>query len=154
MTSLLEKLEDYEGLAEALEARAKLEAPDEAALTLAQLGKLRMEYLGDARAALSAFSQALRADPQNEDSRSALEQLVVVSGLELAAAQVLEPLYRAEGNAAGLVQMLLARAQASADASERLAALSEAVTVAETQLGDVSLALDLAGQALELVARE
>src|SRR5690606_39944103 len=65
MIPLLEKLEDYEALAEALESNAKLQSPEESAPTLAELGRLRMEFLGDARGALEAFQRALRADPQN-----------------------------------------------------------------------------------------
>lgn len=150
---LLEKLEDYEGLAEALEQSAKLQPADEASHTLARLGQLRIEFLGDARSAVSAFHDALQADPENRASRQALERLVQVAGLELEAARVLEPLYRKEQNAPGLVTLLKARAAVASNASERLAALSEAVVLAHEVLADVALAFDLAGRAL-LVAAE
>src|SRR5690606_14804780 len=108
----------------------------ESAPTLTRLGQLQIEYLGEARAAVDSFRQALAADPQNRTSRETLEQLITVSGLELLAADVLEPLYRAEGNAGGLITLLQARATAATDIDTQLRALSDAVVLAEEQLGD------------------
>ncbi len=151
---LLERLEDYEGLADALLGSVKLQGPEEAAPTLARLGQLYMDYLGDARSALDAFRQALLIDPAEATSRERVRQLLSVTSLELDAADVLEPLYRAEGNAPELVQLLQTRAAASADVDQRLEALSEAVSVAEQTHLDNESILEMAGRALQIAAEE
>lgn len=152
MIPLLEALEDYEGLAEALAAVAKLQSPEEAALTLTRLGRLSIEFLGDARGAVSAFRQALAAEPKNAEARAAVEQLVSVSGLELEAIEVLEPLYRAEQNASGLISVLTARARATPIVQQQLSDIAEAVILAAESLSANELAFDLAGEGLVIAS--
>jgi tetratricopeptide (TPR) repeat protein len=115
---------------------------------LVRIGQLRLAHLGDVESALRTFSEVLRANPSEPTARSALERLLAAGETRLFAADVLEPIYRAEGASAGLVRVLEARAElGSAEAA--LSALAEALDIAENKLGSVDQALELAGWGLE-----
>ncbi|HEY2366704.1 MAG TPA: tetratricopeptide repeat protein, partial [Polyangiaceae bacterium] len=130
---LLELERDFTTLAQTYESLAKLLSGQDKVETLARLGLLRMQWLGDARSAVDAFRDALAIDPHEKMSREAMEQLLESNDASLAgaAADVLEPILRAEGSRAGLLRVLLARAHGSAEPEERTRALEGAVTLAE-----------------------
>jgi tetratricopeptide (TPR) repeat protein len=130
---LLELERDFATLAQTYESLAKLLSGGEKVETLARLGLLRMQWLGDARAAIDAFREALAIDPHEKMSREAMEQLLDSNDPALAgaAADVLEPMLRAEGSRGGLLRVLLARAHGSPDPDERTRALEGAVSLAE-----------------------
>ena len=129
---LLELERDFATLATVYDALAKLEHGTEKVETLARLGLLRMQWLGDAAGAVHAFAGALALDPHHGTARDAAEQLLDSTDrvIASAAAEVLEPLYRAEHARAGLLRVVLVRAR-DADVERSESALAEAVALAE-----------------------
>jgi tetratricopeptide (TPR) repeat protein len=147
---LLETERRWEDLAAALVAEAESAPESERAGTFARLGQVRLARLGDARGALDAYRQALAIDPTERTSRLALDKMLAAGELRLAAADVLEPLARAESAWTVLLRVLEARAALLPSVEERLAVLHEAALVAHRDLRDAKRAVDLAGRGLEL----
>ena len=98
-----------------------------------RLAELRLSRLGDHAGALAAFSEVLRQKPEEPQARAALERLLGSGDVRLGAADVLEPIYRSEGNTAGLVKVLEARAEL-ATGDQVFIALREALGLAENVL--------------------
>ncbi|HWP08975.1 MAG TPA: tetratricopeptide repeat protein, partial [Polyangiaceae bacterium] len=145
---LLEAEGRYGDVIALLERSAATASPTERLPILVRIGQLRLSHLGDVESALKTFSEVLRESPTEPTARSALERLLAAGETRLFAANVLEPIYRAEGEAAGLVRVLEARAELGEPAAV-LAALSEALEIAEKQLQSPEQALELAGEGLE-----
>lgn len=141
---LLEAQRQWEELAGALRADARLAPAEERGAVLARLAQVYLLRVKDASLAIDTFRQALEVDRQEPSSRATLEKLLMTGDTRLEAATVLEPLYRAEGDTQGLLRTLDIRAQLSPIVQDRLAALEEAAQVAEVTSRD---------KALELVAR-
>jgi len=147
---LLEQAQRYAELSTVLEREAELLHGAERVALLVKLGQMRLARLGDPVGALHALKAALALDPSDRAARSATEKLLVTGEARLAAADVLEPLYRNEEPGAGLVRVLETRAELSSDPQLRCNALDEASWLSETVLKDASKALDSAGRALVL----
>ncbi|HEY3499126.1 MAG TPA: tetratricopeptide repeat protein, partial [Polyangiaceae bacterium] len=145
---LLEAEGRFPEVAAALERRAQAVPEGERIPLLVKIGQLRLSHLGDPRGALAAFSEVLKVQPDEPTSRAALEWLLGTGEVRLAAADVLEPLYRAEGAHAGIVRVLEARAEVGAG-PEIFEALGEALAIAESKLESPDKALELAGWGLE-----
>src|SRR6185503_4008292 len=145
---LLEAEGRYGDVANLLARRAEAAAPaDREALNM-RLAELRLSRLGDHAGALAAFSEVLRQKPNEPQARGALERLLGAGDVRLGAADVLEPIYRAEGATAGLVKVLEARAEL-ATGDQVFIALREALGLAENVLKSPERALELAGWGLE-----
>ncbi|MBV9946535.1 MAG: hypothetical protein JOZ69_06785, partial [Myxococcales bacterium] len=150
---LLEAQRRWPDLARTLADEAALASGAERTQLLTRLGTVRLQRLSDVPLAIEAFAQALAADPQDKTSRTLLERLTVAGEHRLAAARVLEPLYRREGASAALVKLLELRGTLSEDAAERLGALGEAASLAAGR--DPARAADIVGRALaDAVAHE
>ena len=147
---LLETERRWEDLATALESDAKAAPEAERAGIFSRLGQLRLARLGDARGALEAHRLALAIDPTERASRLSLDKMLAAGELRLAAADVLEPLARAEGAWTVLLRVLEARAALLDRVADRLAAFHEAALVAHRDLRDPKRAADIAGRGLEL----
>jgi tetratricopeptide (TPR) repeat protein len=145
---LLEQEKHWEELCTVLEAQAGLVEPRQRASLLGQLGHARLTHLNDLVGALQAYREALTADPSDRASRSAVEALLSSEGARVAAALILEPVYRAEQAYSGLVRVLETRAGAVDSPDDRMAVLAEASHLAETELRNPGRALALAGWAL------
>ncbi|MDF2697131.1 MAG: Exonuclease SbcC, partial [Labilithrix sp.] len=141
---LLEQQRAWPELAEGLAKDAELAAPAERPLVLARLGNVYLQRTRDTDAAIDAFRRALDLDSSEKTSRATLEKLLLGTEHRLAASAVLEPIYRGEMNAQGLLRVLEIRASSSPIVQDRLAALEEAAHVAQ----DVST-----DKAIEIVAR-
>ncbi|HEX3769911.1 MAG TPA: tetratricopeptide repeat protein [Polyangiaceae bacterium] len=144
---LLEGQRQWAELAQALAQDAALASGREQAEVLARLGTVRLVRLRDVPAALDAFQEALAFDPTERTSRSTLEKLASSGDHRLAAARVLEPLYRREGAFAPLLRVLDLRGTLAEDLDERMDALREATALA------ASGGATEAGRALEIVGR-
>ena len=148
---LLERAGRWEDLSKLVELQVKsARVPAERAALLGQLGEMRADRLGNTTAALEAFREALALDSAEAKSRSAVEGLLSNEAARSKAAEVLEPVYRNENDAPGLVRVLEVRALEEDDAGRKLSLLGEAVSLVSRELGDPRRALSLAGQALEL----
>lgn len=150
MLPLLEQAQRYAELSAVLEREAQLLEGQERVDLLVKLGQLRLSRLGDPQGALNAFKQVLERDAGERTARAAVEKLLGAGEARLAAANVLEPLFRREEPGTGLVRVLETRAEFAADAGLGLAALDEASTLSETVLKDPARALELSGRALIL----
>lgn len=141
---ILEAAREWPALAEALDQDAALAPAEEQAGILARLGHLHLTKTKSDDAAIDAFRRALAVDPQEKTSRGTLEKLLTAGDHRGEAASVLEPIYRAENNAPGLLRVLELRASLEPIVQDRLLALEEAADVA----ADVSR-----DKAVEIVAR-
>ncbi|MEI9950773.1 MAG: tetratricopeptide repeat protein [Pseudomonadota bacterium] len=147
---LLEQAQRYAELSTVLEREAELLEGGERIALLVKLGQMRLARLGDPAGALRALEGALALDSNDRAARGALEKLLVAGDARLAAADVLEPLFRREEPSAGLVRVLETRAELGADPRECCNALDEASWLSESTLKDPAKALDCAGRALAL----
>ncbi len=138
----------FEDLAHVLERELDLATPEERPPIWVRLGQLRGSKLGDVGAALRAFDEALTLSPTDANARAALEKLMGAGPVTLAAATILERVFRAEGDDEGLLRVLEARATASERVEDRLTALDEAGRVAAGPLRDPKRALQAAARGL------
>jgi tetratricopeptide (TPR) repeat protein len=145
---LLEAEGRFEDMAAVLERRAADASEAERIPLLVSIGQLRLIHLGDAAGALQTFTEVLRQKPTEPAARAALERLLGSGEFRLAAADVLEPIYRAEKTPAGLIRVLEARAELGAG-PEVFDALGEALRLAENELQSPEEALEIAGWGLE-----
>ena len=141
---ILEAGRQWPELAGALAHDAALAPVDEQAAILARLGLVYLTRTRDQDAAIEAFRSALAIDAQETTSRATLEKLLAAGEHRLAAAAVLEPIYRREDEVNGLLRVLDIKSQLSSVVHERLAALEEAADAA------ISISRD---KALDIVAR-
>ncbi len=145
---LLEALRQWPELATALDAEATLAPEGERAALYAKLGVVRLQKTRDVPGAIEAFRRALAVEPAEKTSRSALEKLLAGGENRLAAAEVLEPLQRAEHNVAGMLRVLDVKAALAETADARLAAIEEASALAESSPQDQGKALDWVARGL------
>ena len=143
---LLEAQRQWPELANSLVHDAQLAPVEERAAILARLGTVYLTRTRDQDAAIEAFKSALANDPQEKTSRATLEKLLAAGEHRLAAASVLEPIYRREDEVNGLLRVLDIKAQLSAIVTDRLAALEEAADVAISVSREK--ALDVVGRGL------
>ena len=138
---LLETLRDWTGLAEVLAADADIAPEAERAAILARLGHVYLTRLADEAQAFETFGRVLEFDPQEPATRGTLEKLLSNKQHRAQAAEVLEPIYRAERNTGGLLRVLEVRVEEADGVESRLTALLEASRVAEETSPDRALEL-------------
>ena len=141
---ILEAQRQWPELASALVRDAELAPVEERPAILARLGLVYLTRTRNQDAAIQAFSTALSVDPQEKTSRATLEKLLAAGEHRLAAAAVLEPVYRRDDDVTGLLRVLDIRSQLSPIVHDRLAALEEAADTA------ISVSRE---KALDVVAR-
>jgi tetratricopeptide (TPR) repeat protein len=144
----LEQAQRWEDLCRVLEADVELATPEQRAPRMARVGQIRLVILADTEAALSAFRRCLSLDPWNELARTTVEGLMAAGDSRLAAADVLEPVYRVAKFHEGELRVLETRAELLAEPAGRLAALAAAVDVARGKLTDPRRAMQLCERAL------
>ena len=127
---------------------ALAEAPADKLQILARLGEVRQVKLGDVASAIGAYRQALEIDPSHERCRSALEAMLGDDAARLEAAEILHPLYEADGLHEKLLRVLEIEAENADSISAKLATIAQAVKVAEGPLGDPARALSYAARGL------
>ncbi|MCU0691106.1 MAG: tetratricopeptide repeat protein, partial [Polyangiaceae bacterium] len=124
LEALYEKAERWIELAEALDTHLSLAEEPEARLALlVRLGDVRREHHNDLPGALDAYRQALTVDPGHAPSRAALERLLDEDTAKRDAAQVLHPLYEADGDHERLLRVVEIEAATSLDPDEQLSLL-------------------------------
>lgn len=150
---LYEKAARWIDLAETLESHLSLsEEPEERLALLVRLGDVRRAHQNDLSGALDAYRQALTVDPGHGPSREALERLLDEESARREAAQVLHPLYEADGDNEKLLRVVEIEADTSMMPDERLSLLNQAVRVAEGPLGDALRAFNFAVRGLKEAA--
>lgn len=146
---LLEGAGRFQDLAVLLEEEAKIAPGGERGELYARVGLVRLTRLREVPQAVELLKRSLTAEPENLAARTALEKLLAAGDHRLAAAIALEPFYRRGPDTSGLLRVLEVKASLGAAPSERLAALDEAVRVAQGDAEHQSEALDFAGRGLD-----
>ena len=135
LEALYEKAERWIDLAETFEIHLSLaDEPAERLALLVRLGDVRRAHQNDLGGALDAYRQALTVEPSHQPSRDALERLLGEEAARREAAQVLHPLYEADGDNERLLRVVEIEAETSLMPEERLSLLRQAVRVAEGPL--------------------
>ena len=133
--------ERWADLMDLLDRRVEMGTGDPVEL-LHRLGGLAHEKLGDEERALDYFARALELNPHHEPTIASLE-----AGLEDEAhrgrvAEILEPVYKRQGDWAKLASTLDARLEFCDDPMERKELLRTIGTVYEEQLGNLDKAFE------------
>jgi len=145
---LLEEEKAWDKLA-AILAQDAMQAPEsERVPILLKLAHLRLSRLANPRGAVEAYQQVWELDPKEPTTKQALEKLLTSPEARLAAATLLEPVYRQEGSSARLLRVLEIRAEGVPDARASIALYDEAAAIAEQDKHDPKQALEFAGRAL------
>lgn len=151
MAELLEQTGSWEKFVNVVENAVRLAEPREQTSLWARAGLARLSRLNDAEGALHAFRRSLALDPGEETSRTALERLLRQGRHRLAASEILEPIYRNEGQTTRLLEVLETRAELlSEDAAKSLQLLAEAADIAEEEPRDDARGIRLCRRALLL----
>ncbi|MEM7155053.1 MAG: hypothetical protein AAF799_19550 [Myxococcota bacterium] len=105
---------------------------------------LRMQFLGDAFGAVDLLGQVLGEDPDDEQARRLLEELLDIAEVQLPACALLEPIYQRLGDHEGRIRILHARrahAEEVGSVDEAVTHLIEISRLREQELGDPDTAL-------------
>jgi tetratricopeptide (TPR) repeat protein len=137
----------WQDLGDTYEAHLDIIDNDAERLTLiAKLGDLRRERLEDSVGALAAYRQALSLDTRHAASRAALEKLLESEDVATRrdAAEVLHPIYEADGDSEHLLRVLEVEIASADDPVAKLAGLEKAVQVSYGFMNDASRAFGFA----------
>ncbi len=143
--------ERWPELGDAYEQHLDIVEDDAARLDLlAKLGDLRRDHLGELGGALETYRRALTIDTSHGASRTALEKLLEIDDVPTRreAAQILRPIYEADGDHERLLKVLEIDVEAAEDPVTRLELLETAMRVAEGPIGDAGRAFGYAVQAV------
>lgn len=128
--NLFERERRWPELANILLEDAKLAGTEEKPAIFARLGLVHLARLRNASAAIVAFEEALQIDPNESTSRETLEKVLAEGEHQLAAARVLERVYRALSSTNGLLRVLDVKASLADTVEERLESDREAFSIA------------------------
>jgi tetratricopeptide (TPR) repeat protein len=148
VTALLEDEGRHGEIAATLKAAADRSDPKRAAELLSRMGSVQFNKLDNQAAALESLSRALRLDPDNQQAVAVLEDAMRHGTERAAAASVLEELARRGSRQQLLVDVLIAKAELTTEASERAVAEIETFDLLSGPLSDPERALGLAKRAL------
>ena len=116
---------------------------------LTRLAEITSERLDDPRGAVQILRQVLEAKPNHSDSVERLEQLLRDERSRLAAAEVLEGVYRATSEWRKLAAVLEMQLAASADGAQRLRLFGQLRELYEERMGEQALAFNVAARAFK-----
>ena len=147
LDGLFQRQERFSDLAENLETRLDLQTDPEVQLHLMlRLARLREEKMSDVQGAVEGYRSILQRDPRNQAALDALERLLQAPENELLIAEILEPLYREQGNYQKLISVYEIQERREQDLPNRVALLHQIAELQEEAAGD-------APQAFETLAR-
>lgn len=144
---LYERTERWEDLAGILREQAELVDDEvERLRALGALGQLAASKLHDLPGALEAYRRALSIDITHQTSREALALFLEHEDRDtkLQAAEILHPIYEADGDHPRLLLVLKAEAEATDDAHYRVERYRAAMAIAEDALHDLPQAFGFA----------
>ncbi len=116
---------------------------------LSRLGRLRQDRLADPAGALDTYRRLMDLAPGHPDTVEALERVLALPDHELAAAEMLEGVYRTRGDFQRLIGALEIEARHSQDSKRKVALLQEIATAFEDGCDDPASAYEALGRALE-----
>ncbi len=147
LVRLYTKAERWDELADTYERQADTLEDEVARLSaLSDLGQLRVSKLEDVSGALEVYRRALSVDMAHEPSRNALAELLHHEDKDarLEAAEILHPIYEADGDHARLLNVVVVEAQSSDDSHFRGGRYEIAMTIAEDSLQDFKRGMEFA----------
>ncbi len=157
LEGLYRKTERWDDLNEVYERHIEITESDAARLdALAALGTLRRGKLSDFPGALDAYRRALTLDSKHEASRSALDEMLDVEDRDARAeaAEILHPIFEAEGDHARLLHVVEIEAALSDDPAEKVEKMELATRIAEDALNDLPRAFGYAERAVREAAAQ
>ena len=147
LSKLYRDAQRWEDLAEVFDVWLSLtDELDERVELFAGLGDLQREHLADPQGALAAYRQVLTLEPANERSRNALAEMLSHEDADIKreAAEIIGPLYEADGDATRLLKVLDIEIESTYDPVNKLEILERALRTAEDTVGSVGQAFDYA----------
>lgn len=148
LASLLARLERWDDLADNLNAQLGLsETEDERTKLSLRLAELR-EQMGNVAEAVEGYAEILDQNPGQEDALGALERLSRERAQELRVAEILEPLYRSQGDYKKLIFVHEVQVRHASEPSRRVQLLETIAELHEDAGGDAGLAFEATARAL------
>ena len=138
-TELADNLETQLGLADTDDAQREL---------MLRLASLREGQMGQADAAIEGYRQVLDRDPTNQAALGALERLSADTKHSLAIAEILEPLYRGQGDYQKLIGVHEVQVSQTVEPARKVELLHQVASLHEDAAGDVNAAFDTLARAL------
>jgi tetratricopeptide (TPR) repeat protein len=121
---------------------------------LYRIGEVRRTRMKDLEASIESYREALLLDPGHAPSRAALEALLGNDDARREAAQLLRPLYEADGLHDKLLRVLDIEAEFAEGVTEKLQVLALSAQVAEERVGDADKAFAYVSIGLRAAAGE
>lgn len=149
LAKLYEKAERWQDLGETYETwLLETEEVDERVRLYAALGDVRRAHLDDPHGALGAYREVLTIEPAHEGARASLAKLLEHDDADIKreAAEMLGPLYEADGAAERLLNVLDIEIEATYDPAAKLETLQRALLTAEDTVGNADRAFDYAAR--------
>ena len=114
----------------------------------ARLGDVRRVHLSNPRGALTAYREVLTIESSHAGAREALAAMLEHEDPEIKreAAEIIGPLYEADGDAERLLKVLNIEIESTYDPIDKLATLDRAMRTAEDTVGNQALAFDYAAR--------
>jgi tetratricopeptide (TPR) repeat protein len=113
-----------------------------------RLAALREQQMNEVDLAIEGYRQVLEQEPGNPVALAALERLGTLEGHELAIAEILEPLYRTQGDYQKLIGVHEVQVRKADDPSRRVELLHQIAELYEDAAGNLDAAFDTFARAL------
>jgi tetratricopeptide (TPR) repeat protein len=141
----------WEELTENLETQLGLADTDDGQLSLMlRLAALREQQMGQVDAAIDGYRSVLERDPTNPQALSALERLAQTDGNSLAIAEILEPLYRSQGDYQKLIRVNEVQVERADDPQRKVELLHQIASLYEDAASDLNASFDTMARALSV----
>ncbi|MGC4089575.1 MAG: tetratricopeptide repeat protein [Polyangiaceae bacterium] len=149
LDALFTRRELWGELAENLETQLGLSDTDEGQLALMlRLAALREQRMGQVDSAIDGYRQVLERDPTNAQALGALERLAATESNSLAIAEILEPLYRSQGDYHKLIRVNEVQVSRADDPERKVELLHQIASLYEDAANDLNAAFDTMARAL------
>jgi len=151
LDALYQATENWQELLSVLEREADLSPdPVEATAYRYRIGEIWELRISDATRAVDVYRDILTTLPDHEPTMAALERMIGAGREPLAAAGVLEPVYRAAGESAKLVAILEVQVRHEEDAVTRVDLLHQIAELREIHMDQPREAFDAFARALPI----
>lgn len=147
LSKLYELAERWEDLAEVYDVWISLtDEMSERVGLFAGLGDVRRKHLDDPHGALGAYREVLTIEPTHAGAREALASMLEHADHDIKreAAEIIGPLYEADGDAERLLTVLNIEIESTFDPTDKLETLERALRTAEDTVGSATQAFDYA----------
>ncbi len=139
----------WEELAGNLEVQLNLADSDETQLDLMlRLAALRETEMGQLDGAIDGYREVLEREPENRVAQEALERLGQKPEHELVIAEILEPLYRQQGDYRKLIGVHEVQVRRADEPDRKVELLQQISSLYEDAAGDLNAAFDTMARAL------